>query len=249
MSATFSSEAPEMILRTTLPLLTGLFLVASLTATSVFAETIAVIGTGQVAQALGPEFAAQGHLVIYGSREPERPDVAKLVDRTGHGARVVLPVDAVVPANIIVLAVPGLMVEKIVRELGNLAGKIIIDPTNPLRQGSGGMFELSTEASNAELIQTLQPKAYVVKAFNTLNWSTMIDPASSGGPVSIPLVGNSDEAKHVVAKLVTGMGLEPIDLGPIKHARYVEGMLILWINNRFVTGEPFDYHLRKVPKG
>ena len=140
------------------------------------------------------------------------------------------------------------MVEKIVRGLGSLAGKIVIDPTNPLRQASDGMFELSTDSSNAELIQTLQPDAYVVKAFNTLSWRTMVDPTSSGGPVSIPLVGNSDEAKLVVAKLVTGMGLEPIDLGPLKRARYVEGMLILWINNRFASGEPFDYYLRKVPK-
>lgn len=237
-----------MILRKILPVFASVILVAGLTAKSVFAETIAVIGTGQVAQALGPQFAAQGHLVIYGSREPERPDAAKLVDLTGHGATVMLPVDAVAQANIIVLAVPGLMVENIVSELGSLAGKIIIDPTNPLREGSDGMYELSTESSNGELIQTLQPDAYVVKAFNTLNWSTMIDPASSGGPVSIPLVGDSDEAKQVVAKLVTGMGLEAIDVGPIKQARYVEGMLILWINNRFVTGEPFDYHLRKVPK-
>ena len=167
---------------------------------------------------------------------------------TGHDASVMLPADAVAQANIIVLAVPGLMVEKIVRGLGSLAGKIVIDPTNPLRQASDGMFELSTDSSNAELIQTLQPDAYVVKAFNTLSWRTMVDPTSSGGPVSIPLVGNSDEAKHVVAKLVTGMGLEPIDLGSVKQARYVEGMLILWINNRFVSGEPFDYYLRKVPK-
>ncbi|MEE4145526.1 MAG: NAD(P)-binding domain-containing protein, partial [Halieaceae bacterium] len=82
-------------MRKILPLFTSVILLAGLTATSVFAETIAVIGTGQVAQALGPQFAAQGHLVIYGSREPERPDAAKLVDLTGHGARVMLPVDAV----------------------------------------------------------------------------------------------------------------------------------------------------------
>jgi predicted dinucleotide-binding enzyme len=237
-----------MILRKAVPLFTSFILLASLIVPPVFAETIAIIGTGQVAQALGPEFAAQGHLVIYGSREPELPDAAKLVDHTGHGASVMLPADAVAQANIIVLAVPGLMGEKIVSGLGSLARKILIDPTNPLRQASDGMFELSTDSSNAELIQTLQPDAYVVKAFNTLNWRTMIDPTSSGGPVSIPLVGNSNEAKLVVAKLVTGIGLEPIDLGPVKQARDVEGMLILWINNRFVSGEPFDYYLRKVTK-
>jgi len=237
-----------MMLRKTLTLFASLIALAVLYVPSAVAESIAVIGTGQVAQALGPKFAAQGHRVIYGSREPGRADVVKLVELTGHDARVTLPADAVVEASIIVLAVPGLMVEKIVSGLGNLAGKIIIDPTNPLRRDKDGVFELSTDSSNAELIQSLQPDAHVVKAFSTLNWQTMIDPTASGGPVSIPLVGNSDEAKNLVAKLVTGMGLEPIDLGPIERARYVEGMLILWINNRFVSGEPFEYYLRKVPK-
>jgi predicted dinucleotide-binding enzyme len=64
--------------------------------------------------------------------------------------------------------------------------------------------------------------------------------------VTIPLVGDSDAAKATVGDLVSGMGLEPIDLGPLRHARYVEGMLVLWINNRYAGGDPFDYHLRKV---
>ena len=49
----------------------------------------------------------------------------------------------------------------------------------------------STDTSNAELIQALAPDAYVVKAFNTLNYRTMIDPESSGGPVTIPIAGNN----------------------------------------------------------
>ena len=108
--------------------------------------------------------------------------------------------------------------------------------------------EFGVETSNAELIQAITPHAYVVKAFNTLNWRTMIDPGTSGGPVSIPLVGDNDEAKAIVASLVEGMDLEAIDLGPLRHAHFVEGMLILWINNRYVGNQPFDYYLRKVPK-
>ncbi len=75
----------------------------------------------------------------------------------------------------------------------------------------------------------------------------MVDPDSSGGPVSIPLVGDSAEAKATVAALVEGMGLEAIDLGPLRHARHVEGMLLMWIYNRYAggSGPAFDYHLRK----
>jgi len=214
---------------------------------TVRADTIAVIGTGQVGSALGPEFAALGHDIIYGSREPARDDVRALVARTGEGARAMLPIDSVRDADIVVLAVPGMAVEQITRSLGDLAGKIIIDPTNALVSRDDGQFRMGVETSNAEIIQAAAPGAHVVKAFNTLNWRTMVDPETAGGPVTIPLVGDDARAKAVVAELVEGMGLEAIDLGPLENARYVEGMLILWFNNRTSGREPFEYYLRKRP--
>ncbi|MBT8099836.1 MAG: NAD(P)-binding domain-containing protein, partial [Gammaproteobacteria bacterium] len=103
-----------------------------LLATSASADTIAIIGTGDVARALGPAFARQGHAIVYGSREPGRESVRNLVTDTGTGASATLPAAAVVDADFVVLAVPGLLVGEITRGLGNLDGKIIIDPTNPL---------------------------------------------------------------------------------------------------------------------
>lgn len=210
------------------------------------AETIAVIGTGDVAAALGPEFAAQGHSIVYGSRDPDRRSVRELIEKTGSTASATTPPESVIDADIVVLAVPGLMVEEITRSLGDLSGKIIIDPTNPLERRITSLRH-AVDTSNAEIIQAAAPNALVVKAFNTLNWRTMVDPSESGGPVSVPIVGDNDAAKRVVAKLVEGMGLEPIDLGGIENARWVEGMLILWINNRYGTREPFDFHLRRRP--
>ena len=207
------------------------------------ADRIAVIGTGDVAGALGPEFAAQGHTIVYGSRDPDRDSVRELVARTGDDASAATQADAVVDADIVVLAVPGMLVEEITLSLGGLSGKIIIDPTNPLVD-EGDMIGHGVETSNAEIIQAAAPDAFVVKAFNTLNWRTMVDPESSGGPVSIPLVGDNDDAKARVAELVEGMGLEPIDLGPLSHARWVEGMLIVWINNRYSERDSFEFHLR-----
>lgn len=208
------------------------------------ADTIAIIGTGDVGNALGPEFAALGHTIVYGSRDPNRDTVRQLVARTGENASAALPAAAIIGADIVVLAVPGLLVEEITRNLGNLDGKIIIDPTNPLRRGPDG-FEHAVATSNAEIIQASAPGAMVVKAFNTLNWRTMIDPDSSGGPVSIPLAGDHAIAKQKVAELVDRMGLEAIDLGPLRNARWVEGMLMLWINNRYSDRDKFEFHLRK----
>lgn len=218
-----------------------LSLAALIAPLSAAAETIAVIGTGDVGGALGPELAALGHTIVYGSREPEREDVVDLVSRTGHDASAATPERAASEADIVILAVPGLMVEQITRGLGDLSGKIIIDPTSALRRDEDGLREIAVESSNAELIQNAAPDAYVVKAFNTLGWQQMVDPESSGGPISIPLVGDNSDAKARVAALATGLGLEPIDLGPLKYARHVEGMLILWMNSE----ERFEYHLRR----
>lgn len=209
------------------------------------AETIAVIGTGEVAGALGPEFAALGHTIVYGSRHPERPEVRRLVERTGNRATATTPAESVVGAEIVVLAVPGLLVREITESLGDLSGKVIIDPTNPMVRASDGRLIHAVDASNAVIIQTTASGANVVKAFNTLNWRTMVDPASSGGPVSIPLAGDSASAKETVAELCRGLGLDPIDLGGVEQARWIEGMLILWINNRLTDRDNFEFHLRR----
>lgn len=211
---------------------------------SAAADTIAIIGTGDVARALGPEFATLGHTIVYGSRDPGSRKARDLVAATGNDASVTTQAASVEDADIVVLAVPGMLVGEITAGLGDLAGKIIIDPTNPLER-EGLVLSHAVKTSNAEIIQAAAPGAYVVKAFNTLNWKTMIDPGSSGGPVSIPLAGDNHSAKEKVAELVAGMGLEPIDVGGVENAHWVEGMLILWINNRYGARDSFEYHLRK----
>lgn len=205
------------------------------------ADTIAIIGTGNVAGALGPEFAAQGHDIVYGSREPDREDVAALVERTGGNASAMIQAEAVAGADMVVLAVPGTVAAEVAGSLGYLSGKIIIDPTNRVTRGDDGFTRYTMETSNAELIQAAAPGATVVKAFNTLNFRTMIEP---GGPVTIPLVGDDAEAKARVAELVAGMGLEPMDVGPLSGAHVLEGMLAIWINAR-TAGTPYDYHFRR----
>jgi len=210
------------------------------------AETIAIIGTGQVAGALGPAFAAQGHTIVYGSRNPDRNDVAELVGRTGEGASATTQQEAVARADVVVLAVPGGIAEEVTRELGDLSGKIILDPTNRLGRRDDGwlVHDVPGKGSNAELIQAAAPDARVVKAFNTLNYRTMIDPESSGGPVTIPIAGDDEDAKAFVAGLIEGMGLEVVDVGPLRYAHVLEEMLVIWANARS-RGAAFDYHLRR----
>jgi len=210
------------------------------------ADTIAMIGTGRVAGALGPQFAKQGHTIIYGSRDPARAEVQALVAATGGQVSAMGQAEAAARADTVVIAVPGAVAVDVVRGLGNLSGKIILDPTNITTNADDGFRIHAVDTSNAELIQAAAPGAHVVKAFNTLNYQTMINPAEAGGPVTIPIVGDDADAKRKVADLAEGMGFEVIDLGPLRYARTLEEMLVIWVNAR-ALGTPFEYHLRRRP--
>ncbi len=223
-----------------------LALATGMVAATAVADTIAVIGTGRVASALGPGFAEQGHTIIYGSRDPARAEVQALVEQTQGAASAAAPAEAAAQADMVVVAVPGGAAIDVVNSLGDLSGKIVLDPTNIVMGGDDGAPAHAVETSNAELIQAAAPGARVVKAFNTLNYMTMIDPSSSGGPVTIPIVGDDADAKSQVAALAEGMGLETIDLGPLRYADTLEEMLVIWVNARNL-GTPFDYHLRRRP--
>jgi hypothetical protein len=229
--------------------------IASLLALALFvlqapawAARIAVIGTGDVAAALGPEFAAQGHTIVYGSREPARQEVRDLVARTGRGASAASQREAVSGAEIVVLAVPGTVAEQVTKDLGDLSGKIILDPTNRVARNADGWadHDVPGKGSNAELIQAAAPNARVVKALNTLNWRQMVDPETSGGAITIAIAGDDDAAKATVAELIKGMDLETVDFGPLRFAHVLEEMLIVWANARS-HGAPFNWYLRPQP--
>src|SRR5690606_39693845 len=178
-----------------------------------------------------------------------RQEVADLVARTGPGASAATQRDAVRDADIVVLAVPGPVAEEVTRSLGDLSGKIIIDPTNRVGRAPDGLavHDVPGKGSNAELVQAAAPNARVVKAFNTLNWRQMVDPESAGGPITIPIAGDDPEAKAVVTELIEGMGLEAMDFGPLRYAHVLEEMLVVWANAR-ARGTPFNYYLRPQPQ-
>ena len=210
------------------------------------AETIAVIGTGNVGSALGPRFAQLGHVIIYGSREPARSDVQALVSRTGGSASALQPADAARDADIVVIAVPFATVEAAVGSLGDLSGKIILDPTNAVgRDGNGNRYH-AAETSVGQMIQGWAPDARVVKAFNTLSAETMTDPSLAGGTVTIPIAGNDPQAKAVVSGLVTGLGFDVVDMGGIESAQAMEQMLVVR-GTAGALGQPFNYYFRPMP--
>jgi len=207
------------------------------------AATIAIIGTGGVGSALGPRFVEAGHIVVYGSRTPDAAEIAELVRETGVGTRATTQAAAVVDADIVVLAIPWAPAESIVTGLGNLSGKIIIDPINALAFGENRTIGPAAEPSAAALIQSWAPEAKVVKAFNTLTRAYMVDPASFGSRITIPLAGDDAAAKRTVADPVTAIGLEPLDVGGLSRAREVEAMGLLYVAQGFQGRSRFEYAL------
>ncbi len=214
--------------------------------TPALAETIAVIGTGNVGMALGTEFAEQGHTIIYGSRSPLGLKALDLAKKTVGNATTATPVEAASKAQIVVLAVPGMVVKDVVMDLGDLSGKIVIDATNPLLMNEPMVFSYGATTSNGEIVQAAAPDAFVVKAFNTVTWQSMISPEDSDGPLSVPIAGNFQAAKDKVATMVVAMGLVPVDLGAIEVSHWTEYGVVVSLNNRFSERQNYDLVFRAI---
>lgn len=218
--------------------------------TVVIADTVGIIGTGRVGGALGPRFVELGHTVIYGSRDPASERVRQLVAETGADASATTQKEAAQQADIVVLAVPWRATEAVVTGLGNLDGKIIMDAVNPLVRADDNLLEMGVDTSAGQLVQGWAPGARVVKAFNTVNFLYMKDPAAAGGPITVPLASDDADAKQRVAEIVEAMGFETADVGPLRMSRYTEGMVVLSLTPMFEgrREESWQYYFRKAPR-
>jgi len=192
-------------------------------------EIVAVIGTGDMGDSLGPRFARLGYKVVYGSRNPNSDKVRALVARTGANASATTQKEAAQQGDIILTLVPWPPMGKVAQNLGNLDGKIILDASMPFQQGDDGYPEKMLETSSAEMIQGWNPGAKVVKVFATMGAFIIDDPSVVNGPVSIPIASDHRDAKEKTAKIVAAMGLDPVDFGPLRMAREIETLQMIYM--------------------
>jgi len=196
---------------------------------------IAMIGTGNVGKVLGRRWAQMGHQVIFGTREPDSEKTKALLGEAGANASAATLAEAAAQADLIALATPWGPMEAIIRSMGNVAGKILIDCTNPLTP-ERRQLALGFTTSGAEQITAWAAGARVVKAFNSTGAGNMADPLYASGKLTMFICGDEPAAKQTVARLVNELDFEAIDVGPLEMARYLEPLAVLWVKLAYVEG-------------
>lgn len=197
---------------------------------------IAIVGAGNVGRALAGRFVRAGHEVTFGVRHPENPKHEAL-----SGARL-LPRDAAAAAETVVLATPWLATEAACKDMAPLAGKTVLDCTNPLAMSPAGLgLALGFTTSGGEMVAAWCPGASVFKAFNTTGFGVMADPIRFDLRPAMFVAGDDDARKPAILELVDGTGFEAVDAGPLRNARLLEPFAMLWIDQAMIRGRGRDF--------
>lgn len=194
---------------------------------------IAIIGAGNVGGTLGGRWSEKGHDVVYGVRDP-----AKYASLNATNVA-----KAVADAEVVVLATPWPATEGVIREAGDWSGKIVVDTTNPVAPGFGGLVQ---GRSAGEQVADWAAGARVVKAFNTIGFNVMAQPAFPDGAATLLYAGDDAEAKATVRRLSEDIGFEPVDAGPLSMAHYLEAQAWIWISLAMKYGQGRDIAFRLV---
>ena len=201
---------------------------------------IGIIGSGEVARVVASGFLEHGQGVFLGTREP-----AKLAGWSANntGGRVGSVGEAASFGEVLVLAVKGAAAGDALRAAGagNLAGKPVIDVTNPIAEGpvANGVLKFFTglDESLMERLQREFPDAHLVKAFNSVGSGRMVDPQFAGGKPTMFICGNDQAAKRTVEGILEQFGWETADMGAAEAARAIEPLCILWCIPGFLRNE------------
>jgi predicted dinucleotide-binding enzyme len=201
---------------------------------------VGLLGSGDVAKTLGSGFLKHGHDVAIGTRAP-----AKLADwaKRNPKARIGGFADAAKFGEIVVLAVKGAAALDALRaaNAANLAGKPVIDATNPIADAppSNGVLKFFTnlDESLMERLQREFGNVRFVKAFNSVGNASMVNPQFKDGTPTMFICGNDDAAKKIVGGVLAQFGWETADMGKAEAARAIEPLCMLWCIPGFLRND------------
>jgi predicted dinucleotide-binding enzyme len=201
---------------------------------------VGILGSGDVAKALGAGFLRHGHELLLGTRTP-----AKLADwAAGNGKSAVGSFeDAAKFAELLVLAVKGAVAADALRAAGkaNLVGKLVIDATNPIADAPpvNGVLKFFTnlDESLMERLQREFADVRFVKAFNSVGSASMVNPQFRGGKPTMFICGNDESAKKTITGVLEQFGWETTDMGKAEAARAIEPLCMLWCIPGFLRND------------
>ena len=224
---------------------------------------IAVLGTGMVGQSVAAKLSSLGHDVTVGTRDPQATRARTEPDGMGnppfsawHAEHPAVALgtfaEAAAPAELVVNATNGGAAIDVLMlaGAGNLAGKVLLDISNPLDFSQGfppTLFVKDTD-SLAEQIQRAFPGVRVVKALNTMTAALMVEPErAAGGDHSVFVSGDDDVAKKTVVELLRSFGhTDVIELGDLSTARGTEMLLPVWVRLMGALGTPmFNFKIAR----
>jgi hypothetical protein len=185
---------------------------------------VTIIGTGNMARGIGTRAIAGGHdVTVVGKDEASAQEVvADLGSAAGEGGVSAAAADDAIAGDLVVLAVYYPDARAAVEQHADqLAGRVVVDVTNPVNESFDGLVVPPDGSATAELAG-LAPDATFVKAFNTTFAGTLVDGAVAGQPLDVLIAGDDDGAKATVMAIATDGGLRPIDVGPLRRARQLE---------------------------
>jgi 8-hydroxy-5-deazaflavin:NADPH oxidoreductase len=198
-----------------------------------FTMKVAILGTGLVAIALAKGFTSRGHSVVFGTRDVNGKTAVDAVAAVA-GSNAAPYAQAAQNADIALLTAAWSGTQNALQLTGaaNLAGKLVIDVTNPLDFSTGKpTLALGFPNSAGQQVQAWLPGAHVVKAFNIISATRMVDPKFDDGAPDMFIAGNDAAAKAQTADILKSFGWRSaIDMGDISKAYLLEALAMTWID-------------------
>ena len=210
---------------------------------------IGILGSGLMGGKLGTLFARAGHDVVFSYARKEAK-LKRLAREAGHGARAGTPAEAAEDADAILLAVHWSRLTDVLRQAGPLSGKVLVSCSLPMNRADTALV-LGKTTSGAETLARKAKGAHVVSAFGTVPSEVLFgvyEARRRKHRPSLVYCGDRPGAKKVTASLIRDVGFDPLDVGPLRIARYMEpcALLVAQIAYEGRGGPQVAYHFQRL---
>jgi 8-hydroxy-5-deazaflavin:NADPH oxidoreductase len=210
---------------------------------------IGILGSGLMGAKLGTIFARAGHDVIF-SYARSQAKLEKLARHAGSNARAGTPTEAAARADAVLLAIHWSRLSDVIKQSGNLSGKIVMTCSLPMN-ASDTRLVIAHTSSGAEALAKKLPRAHIVSAFNTVPSEVLFGVFAARRKKSRPSLvycGDHAASKKIAASLIRDAGFDPIDAGPLRIARFTEpfALLVAQLAYEVESGPELAYRFQRV---